>query len=76
MTRLGERWSRQTKLYASDFAASDQFGISASMYGSNAVISANLDDDKGLNSGNVITAIGCLTIFNVDAQGVSICLTW
>ena len=41
------------KLYASDAASSDNFGISVSLYGNTALIGASGDDDKGSDSGKV-----------------------
>ena len=41
------------KLYASDAASSDNFGISVSLYGNTALIGASGDDDKGSGSGKV-----------------------
>jgi surface protein len=41
------------KLYASDAASSDYFGISVSLYGNTALIGASGDDDKGSDSGKV-----------------------
>ena len=47
-------WEQQTKLYASDAAADDRFGISVSLYGDTALIGATHDDDNGkMNSGSV-----------------------
>ena len=51
----GTSWSQQTKLIASDGAASDSFGhsVSISADGTTALIGAPNDDDKGTNSGSV-----------------------
>ncbi len=40
------------KLTAPDGAANDSFGGSVSLYGDTALVSSNVDDDKGLNSGS------------------------
>jgi hypothetical protein len=46
--------ANQPKIYASDAAASDGFGISVSLYGNTALIGAYADDDNNLfNSGSV-----------------------
>ncbi len=50
-TRSGTTWSQQTKLTASDGAAGDVFSISVALSGDTAVIGADLDDNKGDNSG-------------------------
>ena len=47
-------FTQQSKLYASDAAASDLFGISVSLYGNTALIGAHSDDDNGVSdSGSV-----------------------
>ena len=50
----GTSWTQQSKLTASDGAASDWFGYSVSISsdGTTALIGARLDDDKGTNSGS------------------------
>ena len=50
----GTSWTQQSKLTASDGAASDQFGYSVSISsdGTTALIGAIYDDDKGTNSGS------------------------
>ncbi len=45
-------WTEQAKLTASDGAAYDQFGLSVALDGDTALISANWDDDNGVNSGS------------------------
>ena len=45
-------WSQQAKLTAADGAANDWFGGSVSVSGDTAVIGADLDDDKGSDSGS------------------------
>ncbi len=50
--RAGGIWSEQTKLTASDAAASDFFGFSVSLSGDTAVIGAYGDDDNGGFSGS------------------------
>ena len=52
-TCSGTEWSQQTKLTATDGAEGDVFGISVAFSGDTAVIGADLDDDKGENSGSV-----------------------
>ncbi|MFZ5818263.1 MAG: BspA family leucine-rich repeat surface protein [Chloroflexota bacterium] len=51
-TRSGATWNQQAKLTASDGAAGDRFGGSVAISGDTAIIGANLDDDKGTNSGS------------------------
>jgi roadblock/LC7 domain-containing protein len=47
-------FTQQAKLYASDAAAEDFFGISVSLYGDTALIGARKDEDNGLTrSGSV-----------------------
>ncbi len=47
-------YATQPKLYASDAAASDVFGVSVSLYGDTALIGATGDDDNGkTDSGSV-----------------------
>lgn len=43
----GSEWVQKAKLQASDGAAGDQFGISVSVWGTHAVVGANLDDTLG-----------------------------
>ena len=45
-------WTQQAKLTASDGAAQDLFGWSVSISGGTAVVGAQFDDDKGVNSGS------------------------
>lgn len=47
--RSGTTWTQQTKLVATDGAAGDQFGASASVRGDTVVIGANFDD-VGVNA--------------------------
>ena len=51
LTRSGAGWIQQAKLTATDGAEGDVFGISVALSGDTAVIGADLDDDKGENSG-------------------------
>jgi hypothetical protein len=51
-TRTGTTWTQQQKLFASDGAAGDQFGVSVSLSGDTALIGAYLDDDNGAGSGS------------------------
>ena len=48
----GTNWIQQTKLTASDGAASDYFGYSVSIGTDSAVIGAYTDDENGTNSGS------------------------
>ena len=51
-TRSGTTWTQQSKLTASDAAASDIFGRAVSVDGDTALIGATWDDDAGSNSGS------------------------
>ena len=48
----GSTWVYQTKLTASDAAASDEFGIYVSLSGNLVLVGAHYDDDGGSNSGS------------------------
>ena len=50
-TRSGTNWSQKAKLTADDGAAGNVFGISVALFDDTAVIGADLDDNKGNNSG-------------------------
>ena len=50
--REGSTWSQIAKLTASDGNTSDNFGNSVCIKGDLAIIGADLDDDKGTNSGS------------------------
>ena len=50
--RSGTSWSQTDKQTASDGAANDQFGLSVSISGDYALVSARKDDDKGTDSGS------------------------
>jgi hypothetical protein len=50
--RTGATWPELTKLAADDNASGDQFGNSIAISGTIIAIGANLDDDKGINSGS------------------------
>jgi YD repeat-containing protein len=50
--RSGSSWSQQAKLTASDGEINDLFGEDLSLYDDYALISAQLDDDNGDNSGS------------------------
>ncbi len=56
---MGSSWSIQGKMLAADGAASDQFGFSASLYTSSALIGAFADDDKAYNAGEWIEVLRC-----------------
>ncbi|GAH13390.1 unnamed protein product, partial [marine sediment metagenome] len=49
--RSGSTWIQEAKLLASDGRASDRFGFSVSINGTTAIIGADLNDNKGENSG-------------------------
>jgi len=46
-------WVQRAKLMASDSRQRDEFGVSASLYGSTALVGACYDDDDGSASGSV-----------------------
>ena len=46
-------WMQETKLYASETAAYDNFGMSVSLHKDEALIGAVADDDQGTNAGSV-----------------------
>jgi len=48
----GGSWVEEQKLLASDGAADDRFGSSVSISGNVALVGAELDDDKGTDSGS------------------------
>ncbi|MFD1016028.1 T9SS type A sorting domain-containing protein [Winogradskyella rapida] len=50
--RSGNSWTEQTKLSASDGAASDVFGISVAIDGDSAIVGASGNDDEGSRSGS------------------------
>ena len=50
--RDGTSWIQQAKLTASDGGGGDDFGISVSISGDNAIVGAYADDDEGTNSGS------------------------
>jgi len=50
--RNGTNWSQQAKITASDGADFDYFGCPVSISGNHALISANYDDDNGVDSGS------------------------
>lgn len=49
--RSGTSWTQQAKLTANDAEAGDLFGFSVALYGDTGIVTAAMDDDKGLNSG-------------------------
>ena len=49
--RVGDTWTQQAKLTASDAAARDEFGISVGISGSTAIVGSPFDDDAGSKSG-------------------------
>ena len=52
-TNNGGTWIQTQKLTADDGEEGDQFGTSVAISGNTAIVGANLDDDKGSNSGSV-----------------------
>lgn len=52
-SRAGSAWGFVQKITASDGAAWDSFGRSVSLSGGTAAVAANVDDDRGSNSGSV-----------------------
>jgi hypothetical protein len=50
--RSGTTWTEQQKLTASDGASTDFFGHSVSISGDTAIVGADGNDDKGINSGS------------------------
>lgn len=50
--RNGTNWEQQAKLTPSDGAASNRFGYTVAIDGTNAVVTADQDDDKGTYSGS------------------------
>ena len=50
--RDATEWTEQTKITASDGAASDHFGYSVAISGDYAIVGAYLDDDAGMDSGS------------------------
>ena len=59
--RSGSTWTQQRKLTAHDGANSDYYGIAVAISGDTALSGADLDDDKGTNSGSVYFHRLCLT---------------
>ncbi len=49
--RSGTSWTQQAKLTASDAEASDLFGFTVAVHGDTGIVTAVMDDDKGVNSG-------------------------
>lgn len=50
--RNGETWVQQAKLVAPDGESADHFGVSVSISGDDAIVGANLDDDRVVNGGS------------------------
>jgi len=50
--RSGTTWSQQQKIYASDAATLDDYGLSVSVSGDTLVVGSVYDDDKGFESGS------------------------
>ncbi|MCB0653517.1 MAG: T9SS type A sorting domain-containing protein [Saprospiraceae bacterium] len=50
--RTGDDWTLQSKLFALDAEAFDNFGVAADIYGDRAIIGAFGDDDNGFFSGS------------------------
>ncbi|DAC72796.1 MAG TPA: hypothetical protein DSN98_03175 [Thermoplasmata archaeon] len=51
-SRSGTTWTQQAKLLATDGASLDSFGISVALFGDNALIGAEWDNDNGEKSGS------------------------
>ena len=49
--RSGTSWTQQAKLTANDAEAGDLFGYNVALYEDTGIVTAAMDDDKGLNSG-------------------------
>ena len=67
-TRTGTTWTQQTKLLASDGATLDQFGISVSLSGDNALIGVEWDSDNGEKSGSAYVFTRTGTLWNQQAK--------
>jgi hypothetical protein len=52
LRRTPAGWVREAKLLASDGAAGDQFGWSASISGNTAIVGSYMDDDRGVDAGS------------------------
>jgi hypothetical protein len=50
--RYGNTWIQETRIFASDRAENDYFGISVAISGEFAIVGAYADDDKGTDSGS------------------------
>jgi hypothetical protein len=61
--RAGATWTEQQKLLASDGAASDRFGFSASVAGDTVVIGAQGDDVPGPNAGSALVFVSAGTVW-------------
>ena len=66
--RSGTSWTQEAKLLASDGAAGDQFGLSASISGDYAVVGAFADDDNGDRSGSAYLYSGFATAVGVEDE--------
>ena len=66
--RSGISWSQQAKLTASDAAAFDFFGVSVAISGDTAVVGANFDDGKGVDSGSAYVFVRSGTTWTEQAK--------
>jgi RHS repeat-associated protein len=66
--REGSSWTFQTKLTASDAAASDYFGRSVSISGGYAIIGSYGDDDSGVDAGSAYIYALPFPIANIGAD--------
>jgi hypothetical protein len=63
------RWTKPVKLLTSDGVEGDEFGVSVSLDGMNALVGAHNVDDKGLNSGAAyLFAIGDNNVWTQKAK--------
>jgi hypothetical protein len=51
---VGNIWSRQSKILATDGVADDRFGYRVSIFGTTAIIGAYWDDDKATDAGILV----------------------
>src|SRR3990172_3418908 len=66
--RSGTSWSQQAKLTASDGAAGDELGESASLDGNTALVGVYRDDDNGTDSGSAYVFVRSGTTWSQQAK--------
>lgn len=66
--RNGTTWTQQAKLTASDGALGDSLGWSLALSADTALIGANLDDDKGMNSGSAYVFVRSGATWSEEAK--------